>query len=225
MSHYGIDGDRLLAKNMPKDIKIDVILGGHSHIKMEREEIINGTKSLELAFTCMGQVQTIKISNIACSDELPPEEELPPVTTDSETYTRDYKGNQYAATESNGTYIYQINETHALAEGKKWGGVTLPKINYSQYTTVTFNWSVSGWTQFGYGADLWYYDRGTAMSGTVTLTHNGDGTMHFAITREGGNSHAATITDADVINGTKSLELAFLAYSSQTIRISNITCQ
>lgn len=43
MSHYGIEGDRLLAKNMPEDIKVDVILGGHSHIKMEREECVNGT--------------------------------------------------------------------------------------------------------------------------------------------------------------------------------------
>ena len=42
MSHYGIDGDRLLAEEMPEDIKVDVILGGHSHIKMEAEEIING---------------------------------------------------------------------------------------------------------------------------------------------------------------------------------------
>lgn len=43
MSHYGIDGDRLLAQNMPEDIKIDVILGGHSHIKMPREELVCGT--------------------------------------------------------------------------------------------------------------------------------------------------------------------------------------
>ena len=43
MSHYGIEGDRLLAENMPSDIKVDVILGGHSHIKMEREELIGGT--------------------------------------------------------------------------------------------------------------------------------------------------------------------------------------
>lgn len=43
MSHYGIDGDRLLAQNMPEDVKVDVILGGHSHIKMEREEIVGGT--------------------------------------------------------------------------------------------------------------------------------------------------------------------------------------
>ena len=43
MSHYGIEGDRLLAQNMPEDIKVDVILGGHSHIKMEREEIVGDT--------------------------------------------------------------------------------------------------------------------------------------------------------------------------------------
>ena len=43
MSHYGIEGDRLLAESMPEDIKVDVILGGHSHIRMSKEEIINGT--------------------------------------------------------------------------------------------------------------------------------------------------------------------------------------
>ena len=43
MSHYGIEGDRLLAENMPTDIGVDVILGGHSHIQMQQEEIINGT--------------------------------------------------------------------------------------------------------------------------------------------------------------------------------------
>ena len=43
MSHYGIEGDRLLAQSMPADMKVDVILGGHSHIKMEREELVGGT--------------------------------------------------------------------------------------------------------------------------------------------------------------------------------------
>ena len=43
MSHYGIEGDRLLAENMPEDIQIDVFLGGHSHIKMEKEEMVGGT--------------------------------------------------------------------------------------------------------------------------------------------------------------------------------------
>ena len=42
MSHYGIEGDRQLAEEMPKDIKIDVILGGHSHIQMQKEEVVNG---------------------------------------------------------------------------------------------------------------------------------------------------------------------------------------
>ena len=43
LSHYGIEGDRLLAENMPEDIKIDLILGGHSHIKMQEAETVNGT--------------------------------------------------------------------------------------------------------------------------------------------------------------------------------------
>lgn len=43
MSHYGIEGDRLMAENMPTDLGIDVILGGHSHIQMPKEEVINGT--------------------------------------------------------------------------------------------------------------------------------------------------------------------------------------
>ena len=42
MSHYGIEGDRLLAEQMPEDIRVDVILGGHSHIKMDRAELISG---------------------------------------------------------------------------------------------------------------------------------------------------------------------------------------
>lgn len=42
MSHYGIDGDRALAQNMPEDIKVDVILGGHSHITMSDAEAVCG---------------------------------------------------------------------------------------------------------------------------------------------------------------------------------------
>ena len=42
MSHYGIEGDRVLAKEMPEDLKVDLILGGHSHIMMEKAERVNG---------------------------------------------------------------------------------------------------------------------------------------------------------------------------------------
>ena len=41
MSHYGIEGDIKLAENMPEDIHVDIILGGHSHINMDRAEVIN----------------------------------------------------------------------------------------------------------------------------------------------------------------------------------------
>ena len=42
MSHYGIEGDRNLAQNMPDDIHVDLILGGHTHIDMDEAEVING---------------------------------------------------------------------------------------------------------------------------------------------------------------------------------------
>ena len=42
MSHYGIEGDRILAQNMPKDLHVDLILGGHTHINMDEPEVING---------------------------------------------------------------------------------------------------------------------------------------------------------------------------------------
>ena len=42
MSHYGIEGDRELAANMPEDIHVDLILGGHTHIDMDEAEVVNG---------------------------------------------------------------------------------------------------------------------------------------------------------------------------------------
>lgn len=42
MSHYGIEGDRKLAEEMPEDLRVDLILGGHSHIDMDKAEVVNG---------------------------------------------------------------------------------------------------------------------------------------------------------------------------------------
>ncbi len=42
MSHYGLEGDRELAENMPPDLHVDLILGGHTHIKMDEAEVVNG---------------------------------------------------------------------------------------------------------------------------------------------------------------------------------------
>lgn len=41
LSHYGIDGDRTLAEQMPEDLHVDLILGGHTHIDMEAAEVVN----------------------------------------------------------------------------------------------------------------------------------------------------------------------------------------
>lgn len=42
LSHYGYEGDIALAENMPSDININIILGGHSHIDMDEALNING---------------------------------------------------------------------------------------------------------------------------------------------------------------------------------------
>ena len=41
MSHYGIDGDVTLAECMPDDIHVDMILGGHTHIDMDKAKVVN----------------------------------------------------------------------------------------------------------------------------------------------------------------------------------------
>ena len=42
MSHYGIEGDLELAANMPEDLHVDLILGGHTHIDMDAAKVVNG---------------------------------------------------------------------------------------------------------------------------------------------------------------------------------------
>lgn len=41
MSHHGYEGDVKLAAHMPKDLHVDIILGGHSHIDMDEAVIVN----------------------------------------------------------------------------------------------------------------------------------------------------------------------------------------
>lgn len=50
LSHYGYDGDIHLAENMPSDINIDVILGGHSHIKMDEALVVNNILIAQSSF-------------------------------------------------------------------------------------------------------------------------------------------------------------------------------
>ena len=50
MSHYGIEGDRILAEKMPEDLHVDLILGGHTHIDMDQPEIVNGIPLAQSSF-------------------------------------------------------------------------------------------------------------------------------------------------------------------------------
>ena len=50
MSHYGLDGDRELAGNLPPDLHVDLILGGHDHIQMDEAEVVNGIPIAQSAY-------------------------------------------------------------------------------------------------------------------------------------------------------------------------------
>ena len=173
-------------------------------------DIISGAKSFELNANCLAGYQSITISAIELGVYV-----IPPVEATTETYVRDVNGNEYDASVADGVYTYAIAEAHGQS-----AAITLPKINFTENTKVTFNWSVSGWAMFGQGTDLWYYDSGSAMSGTGTIIY--DGTKLTLTLTKGDSSHDKDITDADIIGGAKSFELNFYAFSNQTITIGAI---
>ena len=103
--------------------------------------------------------------------------------------------------------------------------LNLPLINYSLYERVTMDWSVSGWTQTGQGGDLWFYNYGDALGGTVTIVNNGDGTLTFTMieTVAGQGTHTKTISDSAIVNGKTALTLNGKSLvGAQTLVATNI---
>ncbi len=71
MSHFGIEGDRILAQNMPEDIHVDLILGGHSHIDMDEAEVVNGIPIAQSSYgtTHIGRFDlTVDVDNGGITD-------------------------------------------------------------------------------------------------------------------------------------------------------------
>ncbi len=180
-------------------------------------EIINGIKSLTLSYNCLVGTQTLVLNNFTTSTD--PVEEEP--VDEPDTFVIDSEGNQYAATETENSIEY------SLASGYNSGVVTLPKMNYSQYTQVTFDWNIAGgWTFIGPDAANRWYNGGTALGGSVTIINNGNGTLTLTMTQTLDSANNGTftveITDADIINGTKSLTLSYQCLvGTQTLVLSN----
>ncbi len=196
---------------------LDSANNGTFTVEITDTEIINGTKSLTLSYNCLVGTQTLVLNNFTTSTD--PVEEEP--VDEPDTFVIDSEGNQYAATETENSIEY------SLASGYNSGLVTLPKMNYSKYTQVTFDWKIAGgWTFIGPEAANRWYNGGTALGGTVTIANNGNGTLTLTMTQtlDSANNGAFTleITDAEIINGTKSLTLSYQCLvGTQKLVLSN----
>ena len=139
-----------------------------------------------------------------------------------ETFVVDYLGNKEIATEKDGVITYYVSEKHGDAENGKFGDILIPKMDYTQNQCVTLNWKLSGWTMFGIDTNLWFMAQGEAVNGTATLTYNEkDGTLN-AWVESGGTGYSYQWTDRDIIEGRKSVDFGFYAWSPQMIFISDI---
>ncbi len=166
-------------------VTMTLTTGGTGSFTIENTDadVINGRKGLTLSYNCLVGLQTIKIGEI----------------TGYSVYD-----------------VWSVSSTTVISEEVSVSlpqdtatALNLPLVNYSLYENVTFDWSVSGWSQTGHEGDLWFYDSGSALGGTVAIINNGDGTLSFTMTEtvKGQGSHTKTIDDSAIVNGQSALTL------------------
>ena len=180
--------------------------GGVREITITDADIINGKKPLQ--FYYLGWADgSIAFSDLVMTEvEAPVEPEVPaaPYTFEgAATWAGETKQADASIGEDNVSFNTIMNGVRAT--------LTVAKVDFTKYTTVTFNWSLDDWMMFGYGSDLWFSCTGAAQSGTATMTY-ADGKITLAMSN-GANTYTATITDADVINGKKAFTLSAEGYA------------
>ncbi len=92
--------------------------------------------------------------------------------------------------------------------------VTLPCINYSKFTVVTFNWKAMGWTQVGLKNSRGHMQ--TDFSGSLQVVKVGNEYKAIWMNYEDKSQcWTETISDTDIINGTKGLDYVYaLTYNT-----------
>ena len=183
-------------------IAMNMTTGGTGSFTVENsdEDVINGRKGLTLSYNCLVGSQTITIGNMVGFSV-------------------------YDVWSVGSTTVVSEQVSVSLPQGTATA-LNLPLVNYSLYENVTFDWSVSGWSQTGHEGDLWFYDGGSALGGTVTIVNNGDGTLTFTMTETvaGQGSHSKTITDRAIVNGQAALTLnATSLVNTQTLTAGAMT--
>ena len=87
--------------------------------------------------------------------------------------------------------------------------VALQAIDYTKYTSVTFNWNFSNpHARIGLNRVDEVFDTGESMSGTLVISKNAEGKYVATLTNTAGNSCTKVLAD-DVANGTKGLVLFY----------------
>ena len=140
--------------------------------------------------------------------------------------------------EENGERVEKIVEGGVSGDSRHEGGLRfvfvqedgrqllhLPRMKYCNYTKISFDWSIDGWAQFGQGEDLWYYQQGTMLEGTISIYHMGDGkTLYIELTGNNG-TFGKYIEDEAIVNGEKSLPLVAHSYvPGRTFDMSPVFC-
>ena len=140
--------------------------------------------------------------------------------------------------EENGVSVEKIVEGGVSGASRHKGGLRfiftqedgkqylhLPLMKYCDYTKVSFDWSVDGWAQFGQGSDLWYYQQGSMLEGTMSIYNMGDGkTLYIELTGNNG-TFGKYIVDEEIYNGEKSLPMTAHSYvPGRTFDISPVFC-
>lgn len=87
--------------------------------------------------------------------------------------------------------------------------VALQAIDYTKYTSVTFNWNFSNpYARIGLNRADEVFDTGESMSGTLTIAKNDEGKYVATLTNTAGST-CTKVLDNDVANGTKGLVLFY----------------
>ena len=87
--------------------------------------------------------------------------------------------------------------------------VALQAIDYTNHTSVTFNWNFSNpWARIGLNRADEVFDTGESMSGTLTIAKNDEGKYVATLSNAAGSS-CTKVLDEEVANGMKGLVLFF----------------
>ena len=117
--------------------------------------------------------------------------------------------------------------TYEITAGGAENEIKLPKINFNAFSTIVFNLSGNAWEarvglQPGSYAFPDNYNAGNPHTGVLTLTKNNNQVV-VSLTCPTGTNQSLTITDSEIINGSKSISLYMYSTIAYRTIIAELT--